>query len=117
MQRILNAFRNSWNGLMHAARHEAAFREEALLFLISIPVAAMLADGIFVFLALTGAMVLLMVVELLNAGIEAVCDGLSQDYMEEIKITKDCGSAAVLLSFVLAGAIWIFVILERFGEF
>ena len=99
---------------MHVARHEAAFREEALLFLISIPLAAMIADGLFVFLALTGAIVLLMVVELLNTGIEAVCDGLSQDYMEEIKIAKDCGSAAVLLSFVLAGAIWISVVLDRF---
>ncbi len=115
MQRIINALQNSWNGLVYVTRHEAAFREEMLMFFVSVPVAALLADSVFEFVALTGSVILLMVVELLNTGIEAVCDALSHKYMDEIKVAKDCGSAAVLLSIVLAGSIWIFAILDKVG--
>lgn len=117
MQRILNAFRNSRDGLVHVTRHEPAFRQEVVLFLVSVPVAFFLADTMPVFLALTGCIVLLMIVELLNTGIEAVCDGLSRDFMEEIKIAKDCGSAAVLLSVVLAGVIWLSVIADKVSAY
>lgn len=113
MQRLINALNNSWNGLVYVTRNEAAFRKEILLFVLSIPVGALLADNLFEFIALIGSVMLLMVVELLNTGIEAVCDALSHSYMDEIKVAKDCGSAAVLLSIVLAGAVWIFILLEK----
>jgi diacylglycerol kinase (ATP) len=113
MLRILNAFRNSRDGLAYVVRNETAFRQEAVLFVLSIPVAFFLADSAITYLALTGCLLLLMIVELLNTGIEAVCDGLSRDYMDEIKIAKDCGSAAVLLASLQAGAIWLLVLLDR----
>ena len=50
---------------------------------------------------------MIMIVEMLNTGIEQVCNGLSREYMEEIKVAKDCGSAAVLLATLLAGAVWL----------
>lgn len=115
MLRLLNAFRNSRDGIIHVARHETAFRQEAVLFVVSVPVAYFLSDNILVFLALTGSILLLMIVELLNTGIEAVCDGLSRDFMKEIKIAKDCGSAAVLLSTFLAGVIWLSVVAGKLG--
>lgn len=117
MQRLLNAFHNSWNGLLYVTRNEAAFRNEVILFALSIPVAAFVADSLLEFVALTGAVMLLMVVELLNTGIEAVCDALSQNYMDEIKAAKDCGSAAVFLSILLAAAVWLFVLLEKVGPY
>ncbi len=117
MLRILNAFRNSRDGLLYAARHETAFRQEVVLLVLAVPVAWFLADNVAVFLALTGSIVFLMIVELLNTGIEAVCDGLSRDFMREIKIAKDCGSAAVFLSIFLAGVIWLSVIAEKARDY
>ncbi|MCR9135038.1 MAG: diacylglycerol kinase [Alphaproteobacteria bacterium] len=115
MIRLLNAFRNSRDGLIYVARHEAAFRLEIILFVVSVPVAYLLSDTTLIFLALTGSIILIMIVELLNTGIEAVCDGLSRDFMKEIKIAKDCGSAAVLLSTFLAGVIWLSVLVGKLG--
>lgn len=117
MLRLLNAFHNSRDGLIHVARHEAAFRLEVVLFVLSLPFAYFLSDNTLIFLALTGSILLLMIVELLNTGIEAVCDGLSRDFMKEIKVAKDCGSAAVLLSAFLSGVIWISVVADKVRGF
>jgi len=115
MKKLYPAFLNSWNGLVHAIRNEHGFRYEFYAFIVSLPAAAWLADTVPHFAMLTGSVVLLMIVELLNTGIEAVCDGLSGHYMEEIKIAKDCGSAAVLLAIALAGFVWLAAIFERTG--
>ena len=115
MNRILAAFRNSWNGLVHASRNEAAFRQEIGALIIAVPLAMWLADRPLVFALLVAPLLLLLVVELLNTGIEAICDGLSRDYMDEIKIAKDCGSAAVGLTMCLTGIIWLAIIVQKFG--
>ena len=117
MKKFYPAFLNSWHGLAHAVRNEAAFRYEVCCFVVSVPLAAWLADTALHFAMLVGSVALLMIVELLNTGIEAVCDGLSGHYMKEIKIAKDCGSAAVLLSILLAGLVWLAAIIERTGIF
>ena len=50
----------------------------------------------------------------MNTAVEAVCNGLSRDYMEEIRIAKDCGSAAVFIPVVAAGFIWLLALYMRF---
>lgn len=107
MPRLINAFFNSWAGITYLARHEAAFRTEAALLVISIPVAWSIAATLSAFIWLVGSILVIMIVEMLNTGIEQVCNGLSRSYMEEIKVAKDCGSAAVLFATILAGAVWI----------
>lgn len=115
VNRILLAFRNSWEGLTHAVRNETAIQQEIAVFVIALPVGYWLADSAIVYLLLIGSLVLLLVVELLNTSIEAICDGLSQDYMDEIKIAKDCGSAAVTLTIFLAAAFWLAVVAQKAG--
>lgn len=114
MRRLINAFRNSRAGLTYLARHEAAFRTEIALLVISVPVAWWLAESLGSFIWLVGSIVVIMIVEMLNTGIEQVCNGLSRSYMEEIKIAKDCGSAAVLLATLLAGAVWLAALYSHF---
>lgn len=115
VERILAALRNSWNGLLHVGRNETAFRQEVGVFIAALPVGYWLAESVLMFVLLIGSLVLLLVVELLNTGLEAVCDGLSQEYMDEIKIAKDCGSAAVTLTIVLVAAIWLSVVGMKAG--
>jgi len=104
--RLWAAFFYSLGGFRVAFREEAAFRQELLLF---IP----LSLGVF-FLPLSGSFkalllavnLLVLVTELLNSAIEAVVDLVSPEYHLLAKHAKDMGSAAVLLSILLAGLVW-----------
>ena len=56
------------------------------------------------------ATTVVLVVELLNSAIESVVDIASSEYHVLAKRAKDLGSAAVLLSIVLAVVLWSVVI-------
>ena len=63
---------------------------------------------------LVGAILLLIMVEVLNTGIEAACDAVSREFHIDIQLAKDCGSLAVLISVVLAAIVWGLAIVETF---
>jgi diacylglycerol kinase (ATP) len=115
MERLLRATINSWHGLRHAARSEAAFREEVAVFVLSVPLAFLIADMAWKRLALIGVIVFIMVVELLNTAIEKLADRVSLEIDPQIGRVKDMGSAAVGLSLLLAGAAWLLALAERLG--
>lgn len=106
MRRIINAYFNSLSALRHLIAHEKAFQQELALLLISMPLAFMLSQDGFMRIILVGTVVLVMVVEVLNTAVEAACDALSRDFNDQIKIAKDCGSLAVLLSILIAASVW-----------
>ena len=62
---------------------------------------------------LAGSVVLLMVVELLNTGIETAIDRIGPEWHALSKRAKDMGSAAVLLALLLCGGIWVAAIAQR----
>lgn len=64
---------------------------------------------------LAGSVMLVLIVELLNTGIETVVDRIDRSWHELSKQAKDLGSAAVLLSLLLCVAIWIGAIWTRWG--
>ena len=106
-----NAMRYSFAGLAAAARHEAAFRELVLLFAVSIPLALWLThDGVERAL-LIGSVLLCLVVELLNAAVEATVDRISLENHSLAKRAKDIGSAAVMLALLNAAVVWLLVLL------
>ncbi len=110
IQRLLNATRYSVDGLRAAWAHEDAFRQEVLLALILIPVAVFLPVSIVERILLVGVVVLVLIVELLNTGIEAAVDRDSFEINPLGKRAKDFGSAAVMLSLLLAAATWVAVL-------
>ena len=81
---------------------------------IGIPLAFWLTADTAKRLALIGTLVFLLTVELLNTAIEKLSDRVSRDPDLVLKRVKDMGSAAILLSLLLAGAVWLWVALERF---
>lgn len=104
--RVFNALRYSLQGLGHALRHEAAFRQE-LLFVLPAMIAAWClpvtrAEQILLF----GSSVLVLIVELLNSAIEATVDRISDERHPLSGRAKDLGSAAVLLAIVLMAVSW-----------
>ena len=112
LTRLINAFRYSLDGFTAAYRHEDAFRQEALLAAILIPLALFLpASGIGKALMI-GSVLLVLIVELLNSAIEAVVDRVSLERHHLAKRAKDIGSAAVLIALINVVAVWALVLLN-----
>ena len=111
--RIYAAFFNSLKGFKAAWLHEEAFRQEALLCIVAGPMGLWLGHGGVEKALLVGSLLLVLIVELLNTGIEIVVDRISYERHELSGRAKDVGSAAVLTSLALAGAVWALVLLPR----
>ena len=104
--RIFHAFLNSCAGLRDAFRLESAFRQELLLAAILIPLALWMPVDAVAKALLVASVLLVMVVELLNTGVEVAIDRISYEHHSLSKRAKDIGSAAVLVSLVLMAAVW-----------
>ena len=61
-----------------------------------------------------GSVLAVLIVELLNSALEAAIDRISFELHELSKLAKDYGSAAVMLSLLVAGAIWAAALWQRF---
>ncbi len=92
---------------LKAAWYEPAFRQEAVLSMLGIPAAFWLGQGWLEVVLLIGSLVALMVVELLNTGIESAIDRMGTEWHALSKRAKDMGSAAVLLTLLLCSGIWL----------
>jgi diacylglycerol kinase (ATP) len=114
LRRVLNAAGYSLDGLRAAWRHEDAFRQELVLAAIMVPAAALLPVTLPEKVLLIGVVVLVLIVELLNTAIEAAVDRDSLEINPLGKRAKDYGSAAVMLSLLLAGATWVAILAARF---
>jgi diacylglycerol kinase (ATP) len=108
--RLINALGYSRDGLAAAWKNEAAFREEVLLAAIAIPLALFLGETGVDRALMVGSILLILIVEILNSGLEAIVDKASPEKHELAKRAKDMGSAAVLLSLINAGVIWVCVL-------
>jgi diacylglycerol kinase (ATP) len=107
--RLAGALRYSIAGFRHATRHEAAFQQEVLLFLLLLPAAVLLPVPTIDRLLIVLSMLLVIVVELLNSAIEATVDRISSERHPLAGQAKDMGSAAVFLTVVMSVVCWIVI--------
>ena len=82
LKRLINACIFSVAGFKATWKHEEAFRQEVILFVISTPVAIWLGQTNIEKLLLIGSMVLVMLVELLNTAVESVVDRVGFEHHE-----------------------------------
>jgi diacylglycerol kinase (ATP) len=113
LKRVWHAFGYSVAGL-RAGWQETAFRQEAIASLVLLPAAAWLGRGWVETALLAGSVVLVMIVELLNTGIETAIDRIGPEWHDLSKRAKDMGSAAVLLSLLLCAGVWALALFQRF---
>ena len=106
LARLVAAAGNSLAGLRAAWRCEAAFRQETALVAILLPIALLLPVTMPERLLLIASLFVVLIVELLNSAVEAAIDRISLDRHELSARAKDIGSAAVMLSLLLAAVIW-----------
>jgi len=108
--RLVKAVGYSFKGLRAAFVNEAAFRQEVILSVVLIPLGLWLGKTGLERALLVGSILLVMIVELLNSGIETVVDRISAEHHELSGRAKDVGSAAVLLSLLAVLVIWSLVL-------
>ncbi len=104
--RIFRAFMFSMQGLSHAVKYEAAFRQELIMCLPAMLIAWFVPVQMTEKLLLFVSAIAVLVVELLNSAIEAVVDRVSTDHHPLSGRAKDLGSAAVLLTTIAFLATW-----------
>ena len=105
--RVLRAMSFSKQGIRSAWRDEAAFRQELSLILVLAPLTLWLRLPAFDTALLLALMGLVLVVELLNSGLEAVVDMTMPEIHALAAKAKDCGSAAVFVALLTLGGVWL----------
>ena len=108
-RRLVDAARHSLAGLK-AALGEAAFRQELALALVLVPLGVYLGKSGVERALLIGSVLLVLIIEMANSAIEAAVDRISTDLHDLSKRAKDLGSAAVMLSLVNLGVVWLLVL-------
>lgn len=111
LARLRAAFFNSMNGFKAAWLSEEAFRQEIYLLAVTVPLGLWLGKTGIEKALLVGSILLILIVELLNTGIEIVVDRIGIERHKLSGRAKDVGSAAVFVSLILAGVMWLLVLL------
>lgn len=106
IERIIKATSYSIKGLRFAFRNEAAFRQELALVILLLPVSIWIGDTGVEKALLAGVLIMLLIVELLNTGIEVVVDRFGGEHHELSGYAKDVASAAVFVSLINAAVVW-----------
>jgi diacylglycerol kinase (ATP) len=112
INRILHATGYSMQGL-RAGWDETAFRQEALGSCVLLPLAFWVGRTWLEVAVLVAVVVLVLITELLNTGIETAIDRIGPEWHDLSKRAKDMGSAAVLMSIVLCAGVWLAALYYR----
>lgn len=111
--RLFDAFGYSWLGYKAGFKNEAAFREELFLGALMLPVAIIFAESSIELALLIGSLFLVLMVELLNSGIEAIVDRVSDEHHELSGRAKDLGAAAVMTALINVIVIWSIIFVPK----
>lgn len=112
LSRMWHATGYSFAGL-RAGWGETAFRQESIAAVLLVPAAFWLGRQWTEVALLAGSVLLVMIVELLNTGLETAIDRVGPEWHALSKRAKDMGSAAVLLSLLLCLGIWAAALVQK----
>jgi diacylglycerol kinase (ATP) len=118
-QKLRTGWRRMWHATgyslagLSAGWNETAFRLEAIAAMVLLPLSFWLGGSWVESALLAGSVMLVLIIELLNTGIEAAIDRIGPEWHDLSKRAKDMGSAAVFLSLLLSGGIWVAAIAHR----
>jgi len=110
VQRLWNALNYSLQGMASALRHEDAFRMECVVAALLIPASFFIPASGTERALMIASVLLVLIVELLNSAVEAAVDRISLENHLLAKRAKDLGSAAVFLSVINVGVVWLLVL-------
>ena len=97
---------NTMRGFSYGLRTERAVRQETAVFVVAVPIGAVIAPSIAWYVAMIGALLGTLAVELLNTAIEKLADRVTREFDPAIGVVKDYGSAAVFCMLCLSALVW-----------
>ena len=112
LKRVLLAAGHSWRGLAGTFKHEAAFRQELALAGVLVPLGIWLGHTGMERALLVSSVLLVLIVEIVNSGIEAVVDRVGLERHDLSGLAKDMGSAAVFMALLNVLVVWGLVLLQ-----
>ncbi|WP_227367464.1 diacylglycerol kinase [Halomonas sp. M20] len=110
---LVNSTRYSLKGLKAATLNEAAFRQELVLCVVFLPFAFWVGQTTVEWILLISSCFLVLIVELLNSAVETAIDRIGSEHHVLSGRAKDIGSAAVMLSLIMAGVTWGLLLWQR----
>ncbi|XQW86642.1 diacylglycerol kinase [Thalassotalea piscium] len=111
LKRLYLASVNSFRAFKWLYQHESAFKQELLLLILVIPTTFLFDISLKEQAILVLTVIFIMFTEVINTAIEAVVDRVGLDIHPLSGLAKDLGSAAVLLSMIIAVIIWLVILL------
>ena len=106
LSRLIRAAGAALCGIAAAWRDETAFRQECAIALVLIPAGLLLGESPAERAILAGSILLVLVAELLNTGIEAVVDIASPEFQPLAAKAKNAAAGAALVAVIHAVAAW-----------
>jgi diacylglycerol kinase (ATP) len=107
--KLFKSLKWSLSGLYYCFKAEQSFQLEVGLLIATCFLGFFLKISLVHFLILTGLVILMMALELINSAIEKLADLISTDYNPVIKYIKDAGSAAVFLCLIFYCMVWLYI--------
>lgn len=114
IKRIILAAGYSWQGLKASWVNEEAFRQEAMLAVVLIPLALFLEVSQIQSILMISSVLLVLIVEILNSAIEAVVDLVTKEKHELAGRAKDMASAAVTISLLNVVVVWTVILIPLY---
>lgn len=107
---FIKAAQYSKQGLIAAFKGEAAFRHELGAAVILVPLAFWLGKTNIEVAIMVFSVLIVLAIELLNSGLEAIVDRVSTEHHELSGRAKDMGSAAAFVAMVNCGIVWAIIL-------
>jgi diacylglycerol kinase len=121
IKKMLRSFGYAVNGLRAVARSEQNFRIHLLLAALAILLGWGLSISMLEWVLIIGCIAAVMGAETMNTAIEKLCDVVSPQYHDKIKVVKDLAAAAVLIvsigALITGGIIFIPRIIHQLSAF
>lgn len=114
MKRFLNSFGFAFKGLAYAFKTQVNFKIHCLAMCLVIVLGIYVNLSVAEWLWIAFAIGLVMIVELLNTGIEILVDFISPQKHPKAGAIKDLAAAAVLVSALVAVVIGLFIFIPKF---
>ncbi|GAA0814578.1 diacylglycerol kinase [Colwellia asteriadis] len=111
LKRIYLATLNSTRAFKWLLKNEAAFRQELMLLICSIPLTFLFKITLKEQLILIISVLFIIFTEIINTAIEAIVDRIGLEIHPLSGLAKDLGSAAVLICILISSGVWVIILL------
>lgn len=102
------------NGICYAVKNEKSFRTHTLLAIALLFFSVLIRPSLIWAAIFCLCVAVVMGLELVNSGLESLCDLISKEPNHNIKVAKDCAAGAVLISSLISVVVFLLFLGSHF---